>query len=159
MDGCVRYSTDAANWRSYSEFSPFPKWRLFMIRPLFLHVGDDFNLRTTRTAILRADYDVVECRSSQAWDRFVAGDFDGVVMCGSINAGFRRALVKRIAEHSPSTLIVEMGEADAKDVEGAIFLPPFAPELINQAIAVALGKKTVKSATDPSNPQSTSATS
>ena len=65
-------------------------------------------LLETRSRVLRTGgYTVISTASVvDAATKFLAGDFDLVILCHSIPARDRRYLVARIRDHSPSTPLV-----------------------------------------------------
>ena len=84
-----------------------------------LCVSDDPMLLRTRSEILRTRCTVVECTSGTAWQVFVDGDFDAVVLCASIPFPQQVALVRWMSSHSPSLLILRCEEDDLGDVDDA----------------------------------------
>jgi len=73
-----------------------------------LTVGRDLLLLETRSGVLSSGgYTVVSTLSGeQALGQFKAGDFDVVMLCGSIPGTERERLAKAIHAHSPTTPVV-----------------------------------------------------
>ena|ERR1044071_2693087 len=89
-----------------------------MSHTLVLMVGLDRTLAETRSKVLQHAGYTVECAFSftQAIDRFLAGDFDLVLLCHSIPAESRERLTRRLREHTSRTPIITvaafMGQRD-----------------------------------------------
>jgi DNA-binding response OmpR family regulator len=79
-----------------------------MAQIVMLNVSLDPALLETRTRVLQtAKFIVVPASSiAEATDKFLAGDFDAVLVCHSISINDRRRLARMIHEHSPLTPIV-----------------------------------------------------
>jgi CheY-like chemotaxis protein len=79
---------------------------------LILSAGRDSNLLKQRSAILRqAGYQVVVAGDSpELVNRLFNGDFDLVLLCGSMRAEERRRLTAIVKSHTPSTPVVLIEE-------------------------------------------------
>jgi CheY-like chemotaxis protein len=79
---------------------------------LILSVGSDPQLLGTRELLLQsAGYAVVSARSvKEAVDRFLAGDFDLVLLCHSLSETERKRVVYLIRASGSFTLVVAIAE-------------------------------------------------
>lgn len=89
-----------------------------MPHTLVLMVGRDKTLAETRSKVLQQAGYTVQCVFSltQAVDKFLAGDFDLVLLCHSVSAEDRERLTLRLREHTSRTPIITvaafMGQRD-----------------------------------------------
>jgi CheY-like chemotaxis protein len=89
-----------------------------MRHTLVLIVGRDRILAETRSKVLQQAGYTVECAFSlkQAIEKFLAGDFDIVLLCHSISAEGRERVARRLREYTSRTPIVTvaafMGQHD-----------------------------------------------
>jgi CheY-like chemotaxis protein len=82
---------------------------------LILSAGRDTNLLKQRSAILReAGYEVVIAGNSpELVNRLFNGDFDLVLLCGSMREEERRRLTAIVKRHTPSTPVVVIDDDEA----------------------------------------------
>ena len=82
---------------------------------LILSAGRDMNLLQQRSALLRqAGYEVVTAGNSpDLVNRLFNGDFDLVLLCGSMRADERLRLAAIVKRHTPSTPVVMIDEDEA----------------------------------------------
>jgi DNA-binding response OmpR family regulator len=89
-----------------------------MCHTLVLMVGRDKTLAETRSKVLQQAGYTVECAFSftQAIDKFLAGDFDLILLCHSIPAEDRERLTLQLRQHTTRTPIITvaafMGQRD-----------------------------------------------
>lgn len=114
-----------------------------MRRTLLLHVGDDLPLRTSRSAILRSHFEVIDCLTREAHAIFMAQPHvDAVVLCGSVTGAMQKLLVNRIRQHAPQTLILQMGFDSRIHAANTVLIDPHAPHRLVAAIGAALVEHT-----------------
>jgi DNA-binding response OmpR family regulator len=84
-----------------------------MIHTLVLMVGRDPLLMETRAKVLQqAGYTVESSLSfTEAIDKFLAGDFDLVLLCHSIPVEARERLTRRLREHTSRTPIISVASS------------------------------------------------
>jgi DNA-binding response OmpR family regulator len=100
-----------------------------------LCISDDPMLSLTRSELLRvAHHSVVECSSATAWQTFLNGDFDAVVLCASLPLAQQIALVHRMSKHSPSLLIVRCEQDDLGDTANVVHVPHADPVALLEAV-------------------------
>jgi CheY-like chemotaxis protein len=112
---------------------------------LILSAGRDTNLLNQRSAILRqAGYEVVIAgKSPDLVNRLFNGDFDLVLLCGSMRADERRRLTAIVKSHTPSTPVVLIEESEqlvqkAEEDEGILCRPEQVLDVVRDALSQAL---------------------
>jgi DNA-binding response OmpR family regulator len=88
-----------------------------MPHAIVLMIGQDRSLIETRAGVLRlAGYTVVPSLPKHAVNKFLAGDFDLVLLCHSIPQEDRERVAHKIREHTSRTPIISVTFAlDQKD--------------------------------------------
>lgn len=108
---------------------------------LILSAGRDIGLLKQRSAILRqAGYEVVTAGNSpELVNRLFNGDFDLVLLCGSMREEERRRLTAIVKSHTPSTPVVSIEEklrlVDKAEEQGILCGPEQVLEAVRDALS------------------------
>lgn len=110
---------------------------------LILSAGRDANLLKERSAILRqAGYEVVTAGDSpELVNRLFNGDFDLVLLCGSMREEERRRLAAIVKSHTPSTPVVLIEEklrlVEKSEGQGILCRPEQVLDAVRDALSQA----------------------
>lgn len=113
------------------------KWKL-------LQVSKDASLAYTRSAILGSEFVLVNVLPHEALSALQSSQFDGVLMCSSIQWHDSHRLIQQISASAPHVRVMRMAEQPEPLVEGITYVSPYDPATLVASVHAGLmpGKRT-----------------